>query len=51
MISIMKFDIEKFDGKINFSIWRVQLMVVLIHATWVEEGPWWKVKHASYYDR
>ncbi|KAE9615339.1 putative RNA-directed DNA polymerase [Lupinus albus] len=25
-----KFDIEKFDGKINFSIWRVQMRVVLI---------------------
>ncbi|KAL6538567.1 hypothetical protein OROGR_012555 [Orobanche gracilis] len=25
-----KFDIEKFDGKISFSIWRVQMRVVLI---------------------
>ena len=26
----MKFNIEKFDEKINFSIWRVQMMAVLI---------------------
>jgi len=30
MTSVMKFDVEKFDGKVNFSIWRVQMMVVLI---------------------
>jgi len=24
-----KFDIEKFDGKINFAIWRVQILAVL----------------------
>jgi len=24
-----KFDIEKFDGKINFAIWRVQMLTVL----------------------
>jgi len=24
-----KFDIEKFDGKISFSIWRVQMLAVL----------------------
>jgi len=27
-----KFDIEKFDGKISFSIWRVQMRVVLTHS-------------------
>ncbi|KAE9608613.1 putative RNA-directed DNA polymerase [Lupinus albus] len=27
-----KFDIEKFDGKISFSIWRVQMRVVLIQS-------------------
>ena len=27
--SVVKFDIEKFDGKINFSIWRVQMRAVL----------------------
>ena len=27
-----KFNIEKFDGKISFSIWRVQMRVVLTHS-------------------
>ncbi|KAL8166893.1 hypothetical protein V2J09_008392 [Rumex salicifolius] len=27
--SVMKFDIEKFDGKISFEIWRVQMQAVL----------------------
>jgi len=26
---MLKFDIEKFDGKISFAIWRVQMLVVL----------------------
>jgi len=30
MTSVMKFNNEKFNRKINFSIWRVQIMVVLI---------------------
>uniref|UniRef100_A0A7C9DXJ7 Uncharacterized protein n=1 Tax=Opuntia streptacantha TaxID=393608 RepID=A0A7C9DXJ7_OPUST len=30
MTFVMKFDIEKFDGKIYFSIWHVQMMAVLI---------------------
>ena len=31
MSTVTKFDIEKFDGKINFAIWRVQMRVVLTH--------------------
>ena len=26
---MLKFDIEKFDGKISFSIWRVQMLAIL----------------------
>ena len=29
MSTITKFDVEKFDGKISFSIWRVQMKAVL----------------------
>jgi len=28
---MLKFDIEKFDAKISFAIWRVQMLAVLIH--------------------
>ena len=30
MTAIMKFNIKKFEGKVNFSIWRVQMITVLI---------------------
>jgi len=26
---MLKFDIEKFDGKISFAIWRVQMLAIL----------------------
>ena len=29
-MSGMKFDVEKFDGKINFSLWQVQVKYLLI---------------------
>jgi len=29
MLSVMKFDIPKIDGKFSFNIWNVQMMVVL----------------------
>ena len=30
MSSVTKFDIEKFDSKISFSIWKIQMQVVLV---------------------
>jgi len=30
MATITKFDIFKFDGKISFNIWKVQMMIILI---------------------
>jgi len=29
MVIVTKVDIPKFNGKINFNIWKVQMMVVL----------------------
>ena len=29
MSTVTKFDIPKFDGKMSFNIWQVQMMVVL----------------------
>lgn len=29
MSMVTKFDIEKFDGKISFSIWRIQIKTVI----------------------
>jgi len=29
MITVTKFDISKFDGKISFNIWKVQMMIIL----------------------
>jgi hypothetical protein len=31
-LSEMKFDIEKFDGRINFGLWKVQVKDVLIQS-------------------
>ena len=30
---VTKFDIPKFDGKMSFNIWKVQMMVILIQNT------------------
>jgi len=29
MASVTKFDIPKFDGKISFNIWKIQMMEIL----------------------
>jgi len=35
MSSIMKVDIQKFDGEISFNLWKVQIRAVLIqHGLW-----------------
>jgi len=41
MSSIMKVNIQKFDGEINFNLWKVQMRTVLIqHGLWkVLSGP------------
>ena len=41
MSSIMKVDIQKFDGEISFNLWKVQMRAVLIqHGLWkVLQGP------------
>ncbi|KAH0652210.1 hypothetical protein KY289_029888 [Solanum tuberosum] len=31
MSTVTMFDIEKFDGKISFSIWKIQMKAVLTH--------------------
>ena len=31
MSTVTEFDIKKFDSKINFTIWKVQMTVVLTH--------------------
>ena len=41
MSSIMKVDIQKFDGEISFNLWKVQMRAILIqHGLWkVLRGP------------
>ena len=35
MSSIMKVDIQKFDGEISFNLWKVQMRAILIqHGLW-----------------
>ncbi|RYQ82768.1 hypothetical protein Ahy_B10g101334 [Arachis hypogaea] len=47
--SAVKLEIEKFDGRINFGLWQVQVKDVLIQSgRWLknfQEKPIWKVHH------